>query len=125
MVDHGSYFRKRPPRLRHVRRFRVFRSVQTPIGVGASQTNVLSAQRDLNIIKSVADLSSQCFAGYTMNDVLVLTFREFSSPAQRLPQPDRWNMSYCVVSHEFFDSAGVISLHAEFLKQGMNFLESG
>ena len=76
--------------------------------------NVVSTQCLLDIIKGITNLCSQRFASHTVDDVLILAFRELRSPAEGLPQPDRWNVSHRFTSHELFDSAGPILVHDEF-----------
>ena len=82
--------------------------------MSAAHADMVPAEGFFDVIKCIADLCSQRFTGHAMNDVLVLTFREFSSSTQRLPQPDRWNVSYHFISHELFDSAGRILVHDQF-----------
>jgi hypothetical protein len=56
------------------------------LGTGrAGHSDVVSAQRILDIIKRIADLRGESFACHTVNDVLVLNFREFCATAKGLP----------------------------------------
>ena len=68
----------------------------------AAYSNIVPTQRVFNIIKSIADLRSQLFTSYTVDDVLILTIREFFTAAQRLPQPDCRNVSYRIALHVMF-----------------------
>jgi hypothetical protein len=72
------------------------------ISTSAAYFDIVSTQRVFDIVKSIADLCSQLFTSYTVDDVLVLTTREFLTTAQRLPQPDCRNMSDRVGFHEMF-----------------------
>lgn len=82
-----------------------------------SHGEFVPAQCGFNIIERITDLCSQRFAFHTMNDVLILPFREFGAPAEELPKPDCWNMWNRwdrFTSHELFDSAGRILVHDAF-----------
>jgi hypothetical protein len=82
--------------------------------MSAAHADMVPAEGFFDIIECIADLCSQRFTSHAMNDVLVLTFRQFCASTQRLPQPDRWNVSYHFISHEFFDSVGRILVHDQF-----------
>ena len=77
-------------------------------------TNIVPAQRHFNVVEGIPNLCRQLLAGYTMNNVLVLTLRKLRASTERLPQPDRWNVDQRFALHDVFDSAGAISLHDAF-----------
>ena len=70
--------------------------------MSAAYSNIVPTQRIFNIVKSIANLRCQRFTGYTVDDVLILTIREFFTAAQRLPQPDCRNVSYRIALHVMF-----------------------
>jgi hypothetical protein len=72
------------------------------ISMRRTYSDIVSTQRIFDIVKSITNLRSQLFASNTVDDVLVLTIREFFTAAQRLPQPDCRNMVYRVALHEMF-----------------------
>ena len=72
------------------------------ISMRAAYSDIVSTQRVFDIVKSIANLRSQRFTGYTVDDVLILTIREFFTAAQRLPQPDCRNVSYRITLHVMF-----------------------
>jgi len=53
--------------------------------VAGAHSDIVPAQCFFNVIKRIADLSCERFTSYAMDDVLVLTLREFGATAKRLP----------------------------------------
>jgi hypothetical protein len=72
------------------------------ISMRGAYSDIVSTQRVFDVVKSIANLRSQRFTGYTVDDVLVLTIREFFTATQRLPQPDCRNVSYRIALHVMF-----------------------
>jgi hypothetical protein len=87
--------------------------------VGTGRADVIPAQRVFYIVECIADLGSELFAGQALDHVLILNLRKLRASTKRLPQPDRWNVDHCFVSHDVLDSAGRISLHDAFRNHGV------
>jgi len=60
-------------------------SVQTISPVSGAHPDIVPAKCFFNVVKRIADLSRECLTSHAVDDVLVLTLREFGAAAKRLP----------------------------------------
>lgn len=63
---------------------------------------IAAAERFLDVVQRIPDLRSKSLASHTINNVLILSFGEFSAPAKGLPKSKGWNVLCRFASHELF-----------------------
>jgi hypothetical protein len=59
--------------------------IQTVSSMSGAHSDVVAAQRFLNVVKRIADLSCECLTSHAMDNMLVLPFGKFGTTAKRLP----------------------------------------